>query len=80
MTKAILELDIKQIEGLVESLPLKDKITIAQRLTVETWQARFSNLISRIDKRLKRRRVLSDERIVALVKKIRKHNYAQSHH
>ena len=80
MAKVILELDTKQVEGLVKKLALEDKIHIAQRLTLETWQARFKNLIGRIDVRLKNRKIPSDEKIVQVIKKIRKHHYAQSRH
>lgn len=80
MAKVILELDTKQVEGLVKKLALEDKIHIAQRLTLETWQARFKNLIGRIDVRLKNRKIPSDEKIVQIVKKTRKYRYAQSRH
>ena len=80
MSKVILELDNKQVEDLVERLSLKDKIQLAQRLNLETWQVRFKNLLGRIDKRLKNRRKLSDESIVKLVKMNRKQKYAQGHH
>ena len=80
MSKVTLELDSKQIEALVEKLPIEDRIHLAQRLNLETWQVRFKSLIAKIDKRLKGRKLPSDDRIVQIVKGIRKHNYAQSSH
>jgi len=80
MSKVTLELDSRQIEELVERLTIEDKIHLARRLNLETWQARFKNLISRIDVRLKNRKIPSDEKIVQVIKKIRKHHYAQSRH
>ena len=80
MSKVILELDTKQVENLVKSLSLQDKIKIAQSLNQETWQARFRNLLYRVDKRAKKHELLSDEKIMQIVKRVRKQNYAQSHH
>jgi hypothetical protein len=80
MSRVTLELDVKQVENLVEKLPLQDKLVLAQRLNLETWQIRFKNLLSKIDVRLKNRPVLSNEKIVEIVKRVRKRNYAQSHH
>ena len=53
MSKVVLELDSKQIEELVKKLPLEDRIHLAQRLNLETWQVRFKSLITKIDKRLR---------------------------
>ena len=80
MSKVTLELDSRQIEELVGRLAIEDKIHLALKLNLETWQVRFKNLISRIDARLKNRKIPSDEKIVQVVKKIRKHRYAQSRH
>lgn len=79
MSKVTLELNTTQVESLVERLPMEDKIHLAQRLNLETWQARFKNLLYRIDKQLKGRKALSDEKTVQLVKKVRARRYAQSH-
>ncbi|HBU08444.1 MAG TPA: hypothetical protein DEA99_04480 [Candidatus Omnitrophica bacterium] len=78
MSKVTLELDNKQIEELVDRLAIEDKIHLALKLNLETWQARFKNLISQIDARLKNRKMPSNEKIVQVVKKIRKRHYAQS--
>ena len=78
MSKVTLELDSRQIEDLVERLTIEDKIHLALKLNLETWHERFKNLISRIDARLKKRKIPSDEKIVQAVKRIRKLRYAQS--
>ncbi len=75
-----LEISPNQIEELVKRLPLEEKIILARKLTLETWQARFKSLISGIDRRLKNRRTVSNSKIVGIVKKVRKHNYAESRH
>ncbi len=78
MSKVTIDLQTNQIEYLVEHLSLADKIRIARRLNRETWQARFKSLLSGIDSRIKHRQVISNEKIVKIVKRVRKRNYAQS--
>ena len=78
MSKVTLELDSRQIEDLVGRLTIEDKIHLALKLNLETWNERFKNLINRIDARLKNRKMLSDEKIVRIVKKTRKLRHAQS--
>ena len=80
MSKLTLEIDSRQVETLVESLPIREKLNLVRRLNSETWQIRFRNLLSGIDQRMRNKRTLSDQRIVQIVKKARKRNYAQSHH
>ncbi len=72
MSKVTLELDTKQVENLVEELPLEDKLAIIRRLNLETWQLRFRKLLSKIDSRLKNRHTLPNEEIVHIVKSVRK--------
>lgn len=72
MYKVTLELNTKQVENLVEELPLEDKLAIIRRLNMETWQLRFKKLLSGIDSRLKNRYTLSNEEIVHIVKNVRK--------
>ena len=76
MLKITLELNNKQIENLIERLPLKEKVELAQRLTSKTWQVRFKNLLSRVDTRLKNRRIPSNAKIVQIVKGVRKRHHA----
>ena len=78
MSKVVLELDSKQIEELVKKLPLEDRIHLAQRLNLETWQVRFKSLITKIDKRLKNTKLPSNDKIARIVNGIRKRGYAQS--
>lgn len=54
MSKAILEINSQQVERLVESLPLDDKIRLVRKLEKETWQQRWGKLLEGIDGRLKK--------------------------
>ena len=79
-TNITLELSPNQVDNLIERLPLIEKIRIARRLSMATWQARFKNLIAKIDSHARRHHPVSNPKIVQIVKKVRKRNYDQGHH
>ena len=80
MHRMAVELSPRQVVRLAEELPMKEKIKLAQKLTEETWQVRFKNLIDGIHKRNRNKPKMSDEEIVRLCKEVRHEIYVKSHH
>lgn len=52
--KITLELKPSQVGELVERLPIQEKVKLAAQLDKETWDIRFSNLVSKIRQRAKK--------------------------
>ncbi|MBU0571018.1 MAG: hypothetical protein KKC50_03125 [Candidatus Omnitrophica bacterium] len=75
MSKVTLEFNNKQIEKIVESLPLKEKIQLVRKLEKETLQARWANILGNIDGRLKKFTVTRKE-ITREIKAYRKEKHA----
>jgi len=73
--KITLYLDVKQVERLVEKLPLEDKLKLVHKLEKETLRKRWSGILKDIDKRLKRFPI-SKKEIGQEIKAYRKEKYA----
>lgn len=76
MSKVMLEIDLKEARELIGQMPLDDKIKLVKQLEKETWQTRFQNLLSGIDRRLKGRSRLSNQKIAQIVKRVRRRAHA----
>ncbi len=73
--KIALDFTPAQIEGLVEQLPMKDKIRLVRKLEKQTWASRFQELFDRVDARRKKSGITSKE-VWKEVKQARKEFYA----
>ena len=72
-----LDLDIKQVESLVEKLPIKEKVKLVRKLEKDTWQKRFRQLLHRIDRRIANKSI-SEREIDQTVEEAKEEYYAQS--
>ena len=91
MHRMAVELSPKQVVRLVRNLPVKDRVEIMEdlpmaekaelvrELSQETWSLRYKDLLYRIGKDLKGKKVPPDDEIVAIVKSVRRRRHAQSH-
>lgn len=77
MSKVTLELNDKEIEKLVEKLPMEDKVRIARRLSKETIRARWNKILQNIDERRKKYPI-TEEEITKEIEAVRREIYAKS--
>jgi|GEM_PF-1645834 len=77
--KITLDLDVKQVEKLVEKLPLEEKLKLVRKLEKETLRKRWGKILKDIDKRLKRFPI-SKKEIEQEIKAYRREKYAKGHH
>lgn len=77
--KITLYLDVKQVERLVEKLPLEEKLKLVHKLEKETLRKRWGGILKDIDKRLKRFPI-SKKEIEQEIKAYRKEKYAKGHY
>ncbi len=76
MSKVTLELDTRQLEELIESLSMNDKIKLVCKLEQETLRQRWNNVLKDIDKRLKKFPI-SEKEIAKEIETYRKEKYAK---
>ena len=75
MPKISIEVDIKQLEKIINSLPLDDKIRLAKRLERQTLGKIIERIFSNIDQRRKRFPI-SEREIKQEIQAVRKEIYA----
>lgn len=75
MPKISIEVDIKQLEKIINSLPLDDKIRLAKRLECQTLGKIIERIFSNIDQRRKRFPI-SEREIKQEIRAVRKEMYA----
>lgn len=61
MSKVTLELDIKEAKGLIEQMPLDEKIRLIRELEKETWVKRIDKILKNIDERRKKYKISNKE-------------------
>ncbi len=76
MLKITIDLNEKQIEKMVESLPVKDKLRLVRKLEKETLRQRWNNLLKTIDERLKKHPI-SEKEIIKEIEQARREHYAK---
>lgn len=79
MSKITLELDNKQVEKIVESLPMGEKLILVRKLERETRRERWDNLFKIIDERVKKHPMAKRE-INKEIELARKEHYAKRSH
>lgn len=77
MPKVVLNLNNTQIERIVESLPLAEKIRLVRILEKETLSQHWNEILNDIDKRLKKFPI-SEKEIEEEIKDYRKEKHAKS--
>jgi len=77
MSKVSFDFDVRDIEKLVEKLPLEDKIRINHRLSKETIRARWDKILKSIDERRKKYPI-TEEEIAREVEAVRRKVYGKS--
>jgi hypothetical protein len=78
MQKITLELSEKQAEQVLQQLSQPVKIRLVRRFEQETWPQRLRDLLTRIDRRVKRHPRLFD-RAMKVVQPVRRASYARRH-
>lgn len=74
--KITLELSPNQVEDLVEKLPMSEKVKLVSKLEKETLPQRWGEILTDIDKRLKKFPI-SQEEIDKEIKTYRREKYAK---
>jgi len=74
--KITLELSPNQVEDLVEKLPMSEKVKLVSKLEKETLPQRWGEILTDIDKRLKKFPI-SQEEIGKEIKTYRREKYAK---
>lgn len=77
MSKVILDLNNKQVEKIVESLPMEEKLRLVRKLEQETWARRLDKVVQRIRKRF-RENPLSDKEITRICEEVRRKRYEKA--
>lgn len=77
MPKVTVELNNRQVERIVESLPIGEKLLLLQKLGKETLHQRWDEILKDIDKRLKKF-PLSEKEIVEEIAAYRREKNAKS--
>lgn len=75
-TKISLEVNEKEVEKVVESMPLRFKLRLVRKLEEETREKRWNELFKRIDERFQKSPI-SEEEIAQEITAVRKAKYAQ---
>lgn len=75
-TKITFAVDEKELEKVVETMPLKFKLRLVRRLEEETKEQRWDELFRRIDKNFSKHPV-TEEEITREVAAVRRSKYAQ---
>ena len=76
MSKITIEIDNKQVEKIVENLPIEEKLRLVYKLEKETLRQRWNDLLNIIDERLKRHPI-SKQEISKEIERARKEHYAK---
>lgn len=74
MAKVSIELDIKQLERIIDNLPLRDKIRLTKGLERQTLGKVIDEIFSKIDRRRKKFPI-SEREIKKEIKAVRKEIY-----
>mgnify|MGYP003395027971 CR=1 FL=1 len=75
MSKVILDLNNEQVERIIESLSLEEKLKLTEKLEKETLGLRWKQILKDIDSRLKKFPIPKQE-VIKEIRAYRKEKYA----
>lgn len=74
MPQIAIDVSFKEIERIIDTLKIKEKVKIFEKLGKETRKGRWGNLLNRIENRYKKYPI-SDKEITSICKEVRKNRY-----
>ena len=80
MQKVYINFQISQIKEILEQLDEDKKIALLKDIEKETWSRRFRQFLADIDKKMKKRKSLTEKDIKEEVEKVRKSLYEKSNY